>query len=181
MPVRFTASEIKANLRFLITTALIVSLLTFVLQIVLMKYKQSSKEINYALARTESEVSQYRNLVWLMHNPSDLSSSFSTEYSQVSTLIESSRIPFIKDHFREVRAAVDGQGLDFYLAAHDHSKGLVLMANLRKFIEDYRENAKVEVEALQNKIDTINMAILGLLVLMTFFFVYSLIYALYGK
>lgn len=182
MPVRFTPSEIKSNLKFLFTAALIVAFITFILQIVLMKYEKRSEEIYTELNQTESEISQYRNLIWLMHNNTNaFSSSFASEYLEVSKSYSSTRIDLIKEHFPRVRAIVDGIGLENYLADHDHNTCVALMSDAREFIEDYRLANRTESVELQDKVDIINMIILGLLTIMTFFFVYTIVYALYGK
>lgn len=182
MPVKFTANEIKSNLKFLFTSAFIVAMLTFVLQIVLMKYEKKSEEIYNELNRTESEISQYRNLIWLMHNyGNSYSSSFATEYQEVSKSFSSSKVDLIKEDFPRVRAAVEGIGLQEYLKSHDHNTCVSFMSNAREFIENYRSNKAIESIELQKRVDFINMIILGLLTVMTFFFVYTILYTLYGK
>lgn len=182
MPIKFTANEINSNLKFVFTSTLVVAILTFVLQIVLMKYEKKSEEIYNELNRTESEISQYRNLVWLMHNNSNsYSSSFASEYQEVSNSFSSSTIDIIKEDFPRVRAAVEGIGLQEYLKNHDHDTCVSFMSNARDFIENYRSNNDVESIELQKRVDIINMIILGLLTVMTFFFVYTILYVLYGK
>ncbi len=182
MSVRFTANEIKSNLKFLFTAALIISFITFVLQIVLIKYEKKSEQIYNELNKAESEISQYRNLIWLTHNYSNsYSSSFASEYQEVLESFSSSKIDLIQEDFPRVRAAVEGIGLEEYLMRHDHNTCVSLMSDARRFIEDYRIANRTESIELQAKVDAINMTILVLLLVMTFFFVYVMIYALYGK
>ena len=182
MPVKFTANEINSNLKFLFTSAFFVAFLAFVLQIVLMKYEKKSEEIYNELNQTESEISQYRNMVWLMHNNGNsYSSSFTTEYREVSNSFSSSKIDIIKEDFPRVRAAVEGIGLPEYLKSHDHNTCVTFMSNAREFIENHRYNKDIESIKLQKRVDIINMIILGFLTVMTFFFVYTILYTLYGK
>lgn len=182
MPVRFTASEIKSNLKFLFTTVLIVAIMTFFLQIVLMRYEKLSEEIYTDLHQTESEISQYRNLIWLMHNNNNAnSSSLASEYHQVLKSYSSTRIDLINENFPSIRAAVDGIGLENYLVDHDHNTCVIFMSEAREFIENFRAVKETESRELQRAVDVINMIILGLLTVLAFFFVYALVYSLYGK
>ena len=68
MPQKFTTREIKANLKFLFLIALIISISTFSLQLMLMYYEKQTNKLYHDLSQTELEVSQFRNLVWLIHN-----------------------------------------------------------------------------------------------------------------
>jgi hypothetical protein len=181
MPVRFTASEIKSNLKFLFTTALIVAVMTFFLQIVLMRYEKLSEEIYTELNQTESEISQYRNLIWLIHNNNTYASSFASEYLEVSRTMQTSKIDLIKENFVRIRAAVEGIGLENYLDTHDHNTCISFMAMAREYIEDFRETKIIESIQLQEKVDVINTIILGLLSIIGFLFVYALLYSIYGK
>ena len=182
MPVRFTASEIKSNLKFLFTAALIVAFITFILQIVLMKYEKRSEEIYTELNQTESEISRYRNLIWLIHNHTNAySSSFASEYLEVSKSYSSTKIDIIRENFPIVRAIVDGIGLENYQTDHDHTTCVLFMADATEFIENFRAVKKLESIELQRRVDVTNMIILGLLTVMAFFFLYATAYSLYGK
>lgn len=182
MSVRFTANEIKSNLKFLFSAATIVAVITFVSQILLIKHEKSSEEINIELNQTEADISQYRNLIWLMHNNNNsLSSSFSSEYLEVSESYNSTRVALIKNHFPFIRAIVEGNGLKNYLDNHDHNTCVSFMEEAREFIEEFRSIKQKESVELQQQIDIINMIILGLLTAMVFFFIYTLLYAVYGK
>ena len=182
MPVRYTAAEIKSNLKFLFSAAFIVATITLILQMVLMKYEKRSEEIYTELNRTESEVSQYRNLIWLMHNNTkSYSSSFTSEYLEFSKTFASTKVDLIKENFPIIRGAVEGIGLEKYLTAHDHNTCVQFMSDARGFIENFRSTKQVESIELQKRVDVINMVILGLLTVLAFLFFYTAAYSLYGK
>ena len=102
MPKKFTAREIKANLKFLFLIALIISISTFSLQLMLMHYEKQTNKLYHDLSQTELEVSQFRNLVWLIHNNDNTNNQkdyLLNEYKQIEETLENNQIEFMRSHF----------------------------------------------------------------------------------
>jgi len=115
MPQKFTASEIKANLKFLFLIALIISISTFSLQLMLMHYEKQTNKLYHDLSQTELEISQYRNLVWLIHNNDSTNNQedyLLNEYKQIEETLENSQIEFMRSHFLSIQKKIRSDRFD---------------------------------------------------------------------
>jgi hypothetical protein len=184
MPEKFTASEIKANLKFLFLIALIISISTFSLQLMLMHYEKQTNKLYHDLSQTELEISQYRNLVWLIHNNDSTNNQedyLLNEYKQIEETLENSQIEFMRSHFLSIQKKIRSDRLIDYSDLIDHDECLSIMAQCSTYATEYRNSHNETLEAFQKRVDLINMLILALLTVLSFFFVYTMFYANYGE
>tara|TARA_Y100000385_G_scaffold79291_1_gene80731 strand:+ start:206 stop:760 length:555 start_codon:yes stop_codon:yes gene_type:complete len=184
MSVQFNASEIKANLKFLFSVAFIISLSTFCLQLALMHFEKKTTKLYQDMSQTELEVSQYRYLVWLVHNYEQTNIAgdyFSSEYKQIQENLENSAIDLIRDHFISIDKRIQTDRLMEFNQLINHDECLAIMVETSTFIKKYRVSNKIKLEQLQARVDLINMLILALLTLLSFFFIYTVFYAIYGE
>ncbi len=184
MPEKFTISEVKANLKFLFLIALIISISTFSLQLMLMYYEKQTNKLYHDLSQTELEVSQFRNLVWLIHNYDSTNNQkdyLLNEYKQIEETIENSQIEFMRSHFLSIQKKIRADRLFEYSDLIDHDVCLSIMAQCSAYATEYRNSHNETLEAFQKRVDFINMLILALLTVLSFFFIYTMFYANYGE
>ena len=184
MPVKFTVSELKGNLKFLFLVALIISLSTFSLQLMLMHYEKVSNKLYDELAKTELEISQYRNLVWLIHNNDSTNAQTNfllNEYKQIQESLQNSQIEFMRKHFLEIQSKIQSNHLIEYSQLINHEECLSIMVRCSNYANEFRDTHNKAIEKFQNRVDFINMTILALLSILSFFFVYTIFYANYGE
>ncbi len=184
MPEKFTISEVKANLKFLFLIALIISISTFSLQLMLMSYEKQTNKLYHDLSQTELEVSQFRNLVWLIHNNDSTNNQkdyLLNEYKQIEETIENSQIEFMRSHFLSIQKINRADRLFEYSNLIDHDECLSIMAQCSDYDTEYRNSHNETLEAFQKRVDFINMLILALLTVLSFFFIYTMFYANYGE
>ncbi len=184
MPEKFTISEVKANLKFLFLIALIISISTFSLQLMLMHYEKQTNKLYHDLSQTELEVSQFRNLVWLIHNYDSTNNQkdyLLNEYKQIEETIENSQIEFMRSHFLSIQKINRADRLFEYSNLIDHDQCLSIMAQCSAYATEYRNSHNETLEAFQKRVDFINMLILALLTVLSFFFIYTMFYANYGE
>lgn len=184
MPEKFTISEVKANLKFLFLIALIISISTFSLQLMLMYYEKQTNKLYHDLSQTELEVSQFRNLVWLIHNNDSTNNQkdyLLNEYKQIEETIENSQIEFMRSHFLSIQKKIRADRLFEYSDLIDHDVCLSIMAQCSAYATEYRNSHNETLEAFQKRVDFINMLILALLTVLSFFFIYTMFYANYGE
>lgn len=183
MPEKFTISEVKANLKFLFLIALIISISTFSLQLMLMYYEKQTNKLYHDLSQTELEVSQFRNLVWLIHNNDSTNNQkdyLLNEYKQIDETIESQN-EFMRSHFLSIQKKIRADRLFEYSDLIDHDECVSIMAQCSTYISEYRNSHNETLEAFQKRLDFINMLILALLTVLSFFFIYTMFYANYGE
>ena len=184
MPEKFTISEVKANLKFLFLIALIISISTFSLQLMLMYYEKQTNKLYHDLSQTELEVSQFRNLVWLIHNNDSTNNQkdyLLNEYKQIDETIENSQNEFMRSHFLSIQKKIRADRLFEYSDLIDHDECVSIMAQCSTYISEYRNSHNETLEAFQKRLDFINMLILALLTVLSFFFIYTTFYANYGE
>ena len=184
MPKKFTISEIKANLKFLFLIALIISISTFSLQLMLMYYEKQTNKLYHDLSQTELEVSQFRNLVWLIHNNDSTNNQkdyLLNEYKQIEETLENSQIEFMRSHFLSIQKKIRTDRLIEYSDLINHDECLSIMAQCSAYKSEFRNSHNEKLEAFQKRVDFINMLILALLTILSFFFVYTMFYANYGE
>lgn len=184
MPEKFTISEVKANLKFLFLIALIISISTFSLQLMLMYYEKQTNKLYHDLSQTELEVSQFRNLVWLIHNNDSTNNQkdyLLNEYKQIEETIENSQIEFMRSHFLSIQKINRADRLFEYSNLIDHDQCLSIMAQCSAYATEHRNSHNETLEAFQKRVDFINMLILALLTVLSFFFIYTMFYANYGE
>ena len=184
MPQKFTASEIKANLKFLFLIALIISISTFSLQLMLMHYEKQTNKLYHDLSQTELEISQYRNLVWLIHNNDSTNNQedyLLNEYKQIEETLENSQIEFMRSHFLSIQKKIRTDRLFEYSDLIGHDESLSIMAQCSAYAKEFRNSHNEKLEAFQKRVDFINMLILALLTVLSFFFIYTMFYANYGE
>ena len=184
MPEKFTISEIKANLKFLFLIALIISISTFSLQLMLMHYEKQTNNLYHDLSQTELEVSQFRNLVWLIHNNDSTNNQkdfLLNEYKQIEETIENSQIEFMRSHFLSIQKKIRADRLFEYSDLIGHDESLSIMAQCSAYAKEFRNSHNETLEAFQKRVDFINMLILALLTVLSFFFIYTMFYANYGE
>lgn len=184
MPDKFTISEIKANLKFLFLIALIISISTFSLQLMLMHYEKQTNKLYHDLSQTELEVSQFRNLVWLIHNNDNTNKQKDyvlNEYNQIEETLENSQIEFMRSHFLSIQKKIRTDRLIEYSDLINHDECLSIMAQCSAYAQEFRNSHNEKLEAFQKRVDFINMLILALLTILSFFFIYTMFYANYGE
>jgi hypothetical protein len=184
MPEKFTIREVKANLKFLFLIALIISISTFSLQLMLMYYEKQTNKLYHDLSQTELEASQFRNLVWLIHNNDSTNNQkdyLLNEYKQIEETIENSQIEFMRSHFLSIQKKNRADLLFECSNLIDHDECLSIMAQCSAYATEHRNSHNETLEAFQKRVDFINMLILALLTVLSFFFIYTMFYANYGE
>jgi hypothetical protein len=181
--VRFTVHEINANLKFLFFNGLALAVIALVLQIALMYLENSSSTIYQKATATEYQVSQYRNLVWLVNQgePNEQQKkNLVEEFNDVLNTIEEFEIKFIQDHFKTMYHFYAIGRLEEYQSTMAYEDD-TFMSDLRVYIETYRLETIEQSRELQEKVNIVNLGILFVLAALVVLFVYALIYARFGE
>ena len=136
------------------------------------------------MSQTELEISQYRNLVWLIHNNDSTNNQedyLLNEYKQIEETLENRQIEFMRSHFLSIQKKIRADRLIEYSDLIDHEECLSIMAQCSTYATAYRNSHNETLAAFQKRVDQINMLILALLTVLSFFFVYTMFYANYGE
>ncbi len=129
-------------------------------------------------------ISQFRNLVWLIHNNDSTNNQkdyLLNEYKQIEETLENSQIEFMRSHFLSIQKKIRTDRLIKYSDLINHDECLSIMAQCSAYALEFRNSHNEKLEAFQKRVDFINMLILALLTVLSFFFIYTMFYANYGE
>lgn len=185
MPVRFTASELKLNIKFLFGAAFIVSVITFSLQLLLVKIENDSTESYVSLDESERAINQYRDFIWLVHNRETIGEDFIemrlVEETKLKRALENINIAFLNDYYNWLSFGIEEFGVKEFIATHDHQRCVNIMQDCRNYLESFRIDHHEEINKLQFQVDAINAIILANIGILVLLFVYSTLFAFYGE
>jgi hypothetical protein len=87
----------------------------------------------------------------------------------------------MRSHFLSIQKKIRSDRLIDYSDLNDHDECLSIMAQCSTYATEYRNSHNETLEAFQKRVNLINMLILALLTVLSFFFVYTMFYANYGE
>lgn len=177
----FSKFEITANLKYIFSFSILMCFAIFIMQIALMKFESESVNVNNDWTITESSVSQFRNLIWLINLSSEeraLSSSLAKEYENVANSLTVLNDSLFTEHFDLIRKSLVERKTSYTSSGTTSINDVIFMKKCNDYIKEKRFLYNNELNTLQERIDFLNMLILIGACLLLFIFVYTTVFAL---
>lgn len=181
--IRYTVADLKSNLKFLFLLSLILTVLTLVIQVILMRLENKAQLLSIELEQTEAQVSQLRSGIFLLHTkqPTERSIVFEEIRDIEHSMIHHSELAVllgddykrVMNYFEQLVSTVTKSN-----PTHDEEICYEIGELLKKRIEYYRIESSTTRDSLYQKINVLNLLIASLPMAVAAMLFYSLYFSL---